>query len=87
MEKYLAEAKDKGFKTETIGFSDTADVKLRVTQGTPDIQFIEIIRGKLIYVFQTHLIGAFQAQILEWHCLLVKNLGLSSKIWRILVTL
>ena len=58
---FLAEAKDKGFKTETIGFSDTADVKLRVTQGTPDIQFIEIIRGKLIYVFQTHLIGAFQA--------------------------
>ena len=58
---FLAKAKDKGFKTETIGFSDTADVKLRVTRGAPDIQFIEIIRGKLIYVFQTHLIGAFQA--------------------------
>jgi len=58
---FLAKAKDKGFKIETIGFSDTADVRLRVTRGTPDIQFIEIIRGKSIYVFQTHLIGAFQA--------------------------
>ena len=58
---FLAKAKDKGFKIETIGFCDEADVKLRVTRGTSDIQVIEIIRDKLIYVVQTHLIGAFQA--------------------------
>ena len=49
---FLAKAIDKGFKIETIGFSDKADVRLRVTQGTPDIQFIEIIRGKFFMHFK-----------------------------------
>ena len=58
---FFAKAKNKGFKIETIGFSDLADVKLRSSYGKPNIQFIEIIKGALIYEFQTHLIGAFQA--------------------------
>ena len=58
---FFAKAKNKGFKIETIGFSDLADVKLRISNGKPNIQFIEIIKGALIYEFQTHLIGAFQA--------------------------
>ena len=58
---FFAKAKNKGFKIETIGFSDLADVKLRSSHGKPNIQFIEIIKGGLIYEFQTHLIGAFQA--------------------------
>ena len=59
--RFFAKAKNIGFKIETIGFSDIADVKLRILQGTSNIQFIEIVKGALIYEFQTHLIGAFQA--------------------------
>ncbi len=58
---FFEKAKNKGFKIQTIGSSDIADVKVRATQVKSDIQFIEIIKGELIYAFQTHLIGAFQA--------------------------
>ena len=72
---FFAEAKKKGFEVETIGFSDIANVKLRVTQGTPDIQFIEIIKGELVYRFKTHLIGEFQALNLGMALLVCEKLG------------
>ena len=72
---FFAKAKNRGFKIETIGFSDTADVKLRVTQSTQETQFIEIIKGELIYAFQTHLIGSFQALNLGMALLTCEKFG------------
>ena len=72
---FFTEAKNKGFKTKTIGFSDKAEVKLRVTQGSPDIQFIEIMKGEFSYGFQTHLIGEFQALNLGMALLTCEEFG------------
>ena len=72
---FFSKAKNRGFKIETIGFSDTADVKLRATQSTPDIQIIEINKGELVYEFQTHLIGAFQALNLGMALLTCEKFG------------
>ena len=72
---FFTKAKNKGFKVETIGRSATADVRLRITQGTLGIQFIEIVRGALIYKFQTHLIGAFQAANLGMALLICEKFG------------
>tara|TARA_Y100001933_G_scaffold36858_1_gene31945 strand:+ start:3668 stop:5149 length:1482 start_codon:yes stop_codon:yes gene_type:complete len=72
---FFAKAKNKGFKIETIGFSDVADVKLRISQGTPNTQLIEIMKGALIYKFQTHLIGAFQALNIGMSLLVCEKFG------------
>ena len=72
---FFTKAKNKGFKVETIGRSATADVRLRITQGTLGIQFIEIVRGSLVYKFQTHLIGAFQAANLGMALLICEKFG------------
>ncbi len=72
---FFAKAKNKGFKIETIGFSDIANVKLRVTRGMQEIQFIEIMRGELVYRFQTHLIGVFQALNLGMALLTCEKFG------------
>lgn len=72
---FFTEATNRGFKVETIGFSDIADVKLRVTQGTLGTQFIEIVRGDLVYKFQTHLIGEFQAANLGMALLTCETFG------------
>ncbi len=76
---FFSKAKNRGFKIETIGFGDTADVKLRVTQGTPDTQFIEIKKGDLIYGFKTQLIGAFQALNLGMALLTCEKFGFEFK--------
>ncbi len=73
--RFFIEAKKKGFKAETIGFSDVADVKLKVTQGSIGLQFIEIVRGDLVYKFQTHLIGKFQAANLGMALLICEKSG------------
>ncbi len=72
---FFTEAKKKGFKVETIGCSDIADVKLRVTQGAQGIQFIEIVRDDFVYNFQTHLIGEFQAANLGMALLTCEKFG------------
>ena len=72
---FYKEAKFKGFKIEKIGFTDEADVKLRVTPITPDTQFIEIRKGEILYSFQTHLIGAFQALNLGMALLTCEKFG------------
>ena len=58
---FFGKAKNLGFQIETIGFSDKANVKLRVHQDTSDIQAVEIIKDGLMYRFRTRLIGKFQA--------------------------
>ena len=76
---FSAQSKLKGFKVETIGFSDSADVKLRVTQVTSDTQLIEIVRNELIYRFQTTLIGEFQALNLGMAILTCEKFGFKFK--------
>ncbi len=60
-ELFFGKAKSLGFQIDTIGFSDKANIKLRVHQDTSDIQSVEIIKDGLIHRFRTRLIGKFQA--------------------------
>ena len=73
--RFFMKAKKLGFKIETIGFAGKADVKLRVHQGNSDNQSVEIIKGGLIYSFQTHLIGKFQALNLGMSLLTCEKFG------------
>ena len=72
---FFAKAKKIGFKIETIGFSNIANVKLRVHQGTSDIQLIEIIKGGQNYRFRTNLIGKFQVHNLGMALLTCETFG------------
>ena len=72
---FFAKAKNLGFKIETIGFSNEANVRLRVYQGTSNIQAVEIEKGKTTYRFQTHLIGKFQALNLGMALLTCEKFG------------
>ena len=73
--KFFIKAKKKGFEVETIGCNDIADVKIRVAWEKPGIQVIEIIKSELVYSFQTHLIGAFQAANLGMALLICEKFG------------
>ena len=73
--RFFVKAKKLGFKIETIGFGRKADIKLRVHQGNSNIQSLEITKGGLIYSFQTHLIGQFQALNLGMALLTCEKFG------------
>jgi len=73
--RFFEKAQNEGFKIETIGFSNIANVKLRVYQVTSNIQSVEIIKGGSIYRFRTHLIGKFQALNLGMALLTCENFG------------
>ena len=72
---FFEKAKNLGFQIETIGFSDKANVKLRVHQDTSDIQAVEIIKDGLMYRFKTRLIGKFQAINLGMSLLTCERFG------------
>ena len=72
-------AKNKGFEVETIGFSDTADLKLKAHSETTGTQYIEITRGIFSGSFRTNLIGAFQAVNLAMAILTCVTFGFKLK--------